>query len=161
MTRYSLLVPLAVACGVTPVLTGAQAPIPVGRWSANIRPTLAPSSGLGSSTARMYGSVNVTPNRNGTPGSWTVEIRLTSDRPSETLLWAIVPGRCQSGGVPEIQANQLPTLDVHANSNADLTASANLTLSPTNAYHLDIYRNGQQAENVIACATLKYSESKK
>lgn len=161
MSRYSLLVPLAVACGVAPALLSAQAPIPVGRWSANIRPTLAPSSGIGAATMRMYGSVNLTANRAGTPGSWMVEIRLTSDRPSESLLWDIAPGHCQSGAVAQIQPNQLPPLEVLANGNADITTAANLLLNPGDSYHLDIFRNGQQQENVVACATLKYSEKKK
>ena len=161
VARYSLLVPLAVACGVAPALLSAQAAIPVGRWNANIRPMLAPSSGIGSATMRMYGSVTVTANRAGNPGSWVVEIRLTSDRPSETLLWAIAPGRCQSGAVAQIQANQLPPLEVTANGTAEISTAANLILSPGDSYHLDIFRNGQQQENVVACATLKYSDKNK
>ena len=161
MARYSLLVPLAVACGAAHALLGAQAPIHVGRWSANIRPTLAPSSGIGASTMKMYGSINVTPNRAGAAGSWLVEIRLTSDRPSETLLWAIAPGRCQSGAVPEVQPNQLAPLEVRANGNADISAAVTLSMNPSDSYHLDVFRNGQQQEHVIACASLRYSEQKK
>jgi hypothetical protein len=107
----------------------------------------------------MYGTISLSPNRGGPVGSWMVEVSLSSDKTSETLQWAVVPGRCGSGDVPLKQANELPTLEVRTNGKAELSAAVTFPLMPSMAYHFDIYRGGGvQADNVIACSDLKHSD---
>lgn len=115
------------------------------------------SSNIGSSTKRMYGTVKMVPSKLGPPDSWDVEIHLTNDRPSETLMWSIAPGRCGSGALPLATARELPFLEVSTNATADLAANVRFPLDQNASYHLDIFRGGTQQEHVIACASLKHS----
>lgn len=159
MARSTLLAALATAA-LVPTVLSAQTDAVAGRWSANIRPTLSSSSGIGSSTKRIYGSVNITPSATGSRGAWQVEIHLTSDQNNEMLLWTVASGKCMSGAIPLVQPNELAPLEVRSNGVADLTANAALRLNTNEAYHLDVFRNGQQQEHVIACTSLKYTAPK-
>jgi hypothetical protein len=163
VNRLFRAIPVVSALAALPALLSAQAqaaPTASGRWTANIRPTVSMSSSIGSSTKRMYGSITIVPTTSGAPGSWDVDIHLTNDRPSESLMWTISPGRCGSGSIPLAQPNQLPFLEVRANETADVTANVRFALDPSSSYHLDIYRDGTQQESVIACAVLKHSKGK-
>lgn len=154
----SILPAACAALLLLPSLAGAQIAPPSGRWTANIRPSLSMSSNIGASTKRMYGSVKIVPSTTGPALSWDVEIHLTSDRPGETLMWTISPGRCGVGAIPFALPTELPLFEVRTNGTGDLTANVKFALDGNGAYHLDIYRGGSQPEHVIACAALKYSK---
>jgi hypothetical protein len=150
---------ITAALSLAPSLVMAQ-DAPKGTWTASIRPSLSMSGNIGSSTKRMYGSIKIVPSKSGQVGTWDIDLHLTNDRPSETLMWTISPGRCGSGAYPLALPNELPFLEVSANSTADLTANVKLVLAADGSYHLDIYRGGNQQDNVIACALLKYNAPK-
>lgn len=81
----------------------------------------------------------------------------TSSTQSELLAWAVVPGRCGSGGVPIAPTAQFPALEL-TNSGRGEVSATNLPLEiPLRDYHVNVYRGGDTLANVIACANLRAS----
>ncbi|MBL8997954.1 MAG: hypothetical protein KJZ74_09560 [Gemmatimonadales bacterium] len=125
------------------------------QYDGQFRPVQQSDGRVGMSTVqRIYGDVRIL-FREATDRSRVTLSLNTNNQQSEVLAWAVVPGRCGSGGVPLLPAAQFPPLEI-TNTGRGEVAGRELPLSmPSATYHVNVYRGGETLSNVIACANLQ------
>lgn len=106
--------------------------------------------------SRIYGTVSLTSvddNRDRT----RVRLNFTSQSGSNscTVQWALLPGRCGSGGLPPLPIDNVPIIEVGSDGRAQLDTELSLSLPESGEYHVNVYSGGQELSNVITCANLK------
>ncbi len=130
-----------------------------GRFTGSLR-----GSGVigGGDATRYSGSVEITPTSS-TAGAWRVEIKLSSGGgggSASMLQWSISPGRCGSRVQQLLAPSGLPQLEVRSGGSADLRFDGAITLDEKASYQLVVYGNGQNQQDIVACANLKYAAPK-
>ena len=105
-------------------------------------------------TVRVDGSVTVMSTG---AGNSKTRVRLTANFPvtNEQLPWAIAPGACGNGAVAVAAVSKFGTIDVGSTGRGELEVDLAIALSPTEKYHVEVYRSGQTLADVMACATLR------
>jgi hypothetical protein len=137
-------------------------PPKLGRWSGNIRTSLVTVSNSGNAEQTRYsGKVDVAPSENGREGVMKLEVRLSSNKGSEALEWAMSPGRCGSPLLPLVPPSEVPPLEVRPGGDADLRYEGPLNMTANGTYHFDVLRNGHSQANIVACADVKYQKPDK
>lgn len=127
------------------------------RWSGNFTPVQVRSSNVAIRTqSRIYGTVSLTSvddNRDRT----RVRLNFTSQSGANsfTVQWALLPGRCGSGGLPPLPIDNFPIIEVGSDGRAQLDTELSLSLPESGEYHVNVYSGGQELSNVITCANLK------
>lgn len=124
------------------------------QYDGAFRPIQQSDGRLGMNTVqRIFGNVRVL-YRESTGRSQIALTINTSSAVSEILSWAIVPGRCGSGGVPVMPAAQFPPIELSNNGRGDLKVDDVPIVLPLGTYHVNVYRGGENLTNVIACSNL-------
>ncbi|HMN10317.1 MAG TPA: hypothetical protein PKC83_16190 [Gemmatimonadaceae bacterium] len=127
------------------------------RWSGNFTPVQVRSSNVAMRIqSRIYGTVSLT-SADGAPERTRVRLSFTSQSGgnSFTVQWALVPGRCGSGGLPALPIDNFPMIEVGSDGRAQLDTELSLSLPESGEYHVNVYSGGQELSNVITCANLK------
>lgn len=158
--RFSFAV--AVAAVALPSLaaaqsSGASTEQPKIRWSGNFTPVQVRSSNVAMRTqSRIYGTVSLT-TADGNPDRTRARLNFTSQSGANsfTVQWALVPGRCGSGGLPVLPIDNFPMIEVGGDGRAQLDTELALSLPDAGEYHVNVYNGGQELSNVITCANLK------
>jgi hypothetical protein len=71
--------------------------------------------------------------------------------------WAVLPDRCGTAPLPLIGFEQFPLIDISTNGRGQVEADLPLDLTAVGTYHVNVYNGGQQLDNVVTCANLRYS----
>ena len=132
---------------------------PVGQqWTGNLQPTQQRSGTLAvTGQNRAFGSVKVTnPNAGGLQRMHVALMVAVPTESSSSLRWAMLPERCGSGDLPLLGFEQFPLIDLSTNGRGQIEVDLPLVLAPNSAYHVNVYKGGQQLDNVITCANLKF-----
>lgn len=127
------------------------------RWSGNFTPVQVRSSNVAMrALSRIYGTVSLT-SADDSRERTRVRLNFTSQTGgnSFTVQWALVPGRCGSGGLPPIPIDNFPIIEVGSDGRAQLDTELSLSLPESGEYHVNVYNGGQELSNVITCANLK------
>ena len=130
-------------------------------WSGSLQSVQQRSGGLVvTGQSRAYGSVNIS-RAEGNLRRMRVRLVVNATTSSGTtqFRWAVLPDRCGAGTLPLIGFEQFPLIDIGTNGRGEITADLPLELEPNSAYHVNVYSSGQQLDNVITCANLKYETS--
>jgi len=137
----------------------AEADQPVGpSWSGNLQPTQQRTGGLAvTGQTKAFGQVAIS----SAPGRLQrMHVKLTVSLPSQgaaSYRWAVLPDRCGAGSLPLIGFDQFPLIDVSTNGRGEVNADLPLELTPNGTYHVNVYDGGQQLDNVVTCANLRFN----
>lgn len=124
------------------------------QYDGTFRPIQQSDGRLGMTTVqRIYGNVRVIFRESTGRSQITLSLN-TNSAQSEILSWAIVPGRCGSGGVPVMPSAQFPPLELSNNGRGDVKVDDMPLALPQGNYHVNVYRGGDNLTNVIACSNL-------
>ena len=128
------------------------------RWTGSFQPTQQRTGALRvTGQNRTFGTITVARQESGAQDrvhvSLTVAVPVSS---SSSLRWAMLPERCGSGDLPLIGFEQFPLIDIGTNGRGQIEADLPLVMSPNSSYHVNVYDGGQQLDNVITCANLKF-----
>ncbi|HET9012555.1 MAG TPA: hypothetical protein VFN38_12110, partial [Gemmatimonadaceae bacterium] len=147
---------LGCATASRPSVIDDEAPNPY--WSGSLQPTQQRSGALVvTGQNRVFGSVRLWAKRSGNLDRMHVTLTVAVPTASATSLrWAVLPERCGSGDLPLIGFEQFPLIEVSTNGRGQVEADLPLVLAPNSVYHVNVYSGGQQLENVLTCANLKY-----
>jgi len=130
----------------------------VDHWAGSLQPTQQRSGALVvTSQNRAFGTVSMREVRAGNLAR--MHVALTVSVPPNVgsqLRWAVLPDRCGSGDLPLIGFDQFPLIDVGTNGRGQISADLPLELQPMGTYHVNIYSGGQQLDDVVTCANLKF-----
>lgn len=128
------------------------------RWSGNLQFVQQRTGAVApTGQSKAYGTVTLdmsARDRNRTRVQLLVNLPTAA---TTQLTWALVPGRCGSGGLPVMAIDQFPVLDVNNNGRGQLDVEIPLTLPPSGSYHVNVYRGGHQLNDVLTCANLRRS----
>ncbi len=145
----------ACATATTPATT-SNAPSG-GRFTGSLQPTQQRTGALAvTGQVKAFGSVTIAPTQGGNLERMRVSLVVTVPGANTSLRWAVLPQRCGSGDLPIIGFDQFPLMDVSSTGRAQVEADLPLPLLPNSAYHVNVYSGGQQLDNVVTCANLKY-----
>ena len=130
-------------------------------WSGNLQPTQQRTGGLAvTGQNKAFGRVSISRS----PGRLQrMHVKLSVSVPAQgaaSYRWAVLPDRCGSGSLPLIGFDQFPLLDVSTNGQGQVDADLPLDLTPTGTYHVNVYNGGQQLDNVVTCANLRFDDNK-
>jgi hypothetical protein len=154
-TGFTALMLLGCASAHRPDVIDDEA---VDHWAGNLQPTQQRSGALVvTSQNRAFGTVTMHEARAGNLDR--VHVALSVSVPPDAgpqLRWAVLPDRCGSGDLPLIGFDQFPRIDVGTNGRGQVSADVPLVLQPMGTYHVNVYSGGQQLDNVITCANLKF-----
>jgi hypothetical protein len=130
----------------------------VDHWAGNLQPTQQRSGALVvTSQNRAFGTVSMRETQFGNLARMHVSLTVAVPPSADPQLrWAVLPDRCGSGDLPLIGFDQFPRIDVGTNGRGQITADLPLELQPTGTYHVNVYSGGQQLDNVVTCANLKF-----
>lgn len=125
------------------------------RWSGSLQPIQQQTGRLGpTGQNKAYGNVTLT-----SKGPERIDISISVSTPlqgSNTLRWALLPGRCGTGSLPLVGIEQFPVIEVSSNGRADFNGEMSLALPESGTYHVNIYwAGGQQLSDVMTCANLR------
>lgn len=128
------------------------------RWSGNLQSVQQRTGSLSpTSQTRAYGSVDLLITERD-PNRTRAQIVVNLPTPQSTqLTWGLLPGRCGSGGLPVMPVDQFPVIDVGNNGRGQLDVEMPMTLPTGGTYHVNVYRRGNQLNDVVTCANLKRS----
>jgi len=151
-------------CGMTS-LTPAQdkkaksdtiVPMQARAYDGQFRPMQQSQGGLGMSTQqRIYGSVKIAFRESNERSKVNLTIN-TNLQQSEILGWSANPGQCGSGSVPYMPVAQFPGIEVSSTGRGEVELqNMQLSLPVSGAVHVNVYRGGDNLDNVIACANLR------
>lgn len=130
----------------------------VDRWTGSLQPTQQRSGALVvTSQTRVFGTVKMSMSQGSALRRMHVELTVAVPTSVDaSLRWAVLPERCGSGDLPLIGFEQFPLIEVSTNGRGQITADLPLEMRPTGTYHVNVYSGGQQLDNVLTCANLKY-----
>jgi hypothetical protein len=156
-TAASLLAAVALAgCASSQATSDTQEIVAAGaiQYDGQFRPIQQSDGRLGMSTQqRIYGTVRIIYRESNSRSVVNLTLN-TNAQQSEVLSWAVVPGRCGSGGVPVLPAAQFPPLEIGSTGRGDVINREVPIVLPQGAYHVNVYRGGETLTNVIACSNL-------
>lgn len=145
------------ACASTAKTTTSSDAPSGGRFTGALQPTQQRSGALVvTGQVKAFGTVTIAPTRGGNLERMHVTLVVTVPGANSSLRWAVLPQRCGSGDLPIIGFDQFPLMDVSTSGRAQVEADLPLPLTPNNAYHVNVYSGGQQLDDVVTCANLKY-----
>jgi hypothetical protein len=126
-------------------------------WSGNLQPTQQRTGGLAvTGQTKAFGQVSISR----APGRLQrMHVKLTVSVPSQgaaSYRWAVLPDRCGAGSLPLIGFDQFPLIDVSTNGRGQVDADLPLELTANGTYHVNVYDGGQQLDNVVTCANLRF-----
>lgn len=126
-------------------------------WSGSLQPTQQRTGGLAvTGQNKVFGTVNITPSESRVQ---RMRVRLTIGAPVQgatSFRWAVLPDRCGTGQLPLLGFEQFPLIDVSTNGRGQIETELPLVLTAGASYHVNVYDGGQQLENVLTCANLKF-----
>lgn len=126
-------------------------------WSGSLQPTQQRTGGLAvTGQNKAFGQVSIMPAEGNLR---RMRVRLNVAVPtnsSTTYRWAVLPDRCGSGQLPLLGFEQFPLLDISTNGRGQVEAELPLELTASGSYHVNVYSGGQQLDNVVTCANLRY-----
>ena len=135
--------------------TTAEPGVPT--WSGNLQPTQQRTGGLAvTGQNKVFGTVSITPSDSRIQ---RMRVRLMVGIPTQnatSLRWAVLPDRCGTGQLPLIGFEQFPLIEISSNGRGQIEAELPLDLTAGASYHVNVYSGGQQLENVLTCANLKF-----
>ena len=106
--------------------------------------------------SRIYGTVSlITADDNRERARVRLNFTSQTGGNSYTVQWALVPGRCGSGGLPVLPVDNFPMIEVGSDGRAQLDTELSLSPPESGEYHVNVYNGGQELSNVITCANLK------
>lgn len=128
-------------------------------WSGSIKPAERNTGTIGSTRKSMVeGSVFMTRDTKD-PTRSRIDLVLSSPTGNSSVSWALVPGRCRSGGVPVLPVNNFQPIDVGSSGRAELSVSIPFEFPDQGSYHVDIYAgNRATLADVVACSDLKLKD---
>lgn len=134
--------------------TGEVVPAGAVQFDGAFRPIQQSDGRLGMATQqRVFGSVRVLFRESS--GRSLVSLTITTNlQQTELLAWAVVPGRCGSGGIPVLPSSQFPALEISNTGRGEIRPTEIQLALPMGSYHVNVYRGGETLSNVIACANL-------
>lgn len=146
------------ACATRPAATTTSNEPAQPTWSGNLQPTQQRTGQLVvTSQTRAFGNVKIRPVEIGNFSRLHVSIVVGLPVTTSTSVrWAILPERCGSGDLPLIGFEQFPLMEVSNNGRGQLDTDLPITLTAGGTYHVNVYYGGQQLDNVVTCANLKY-----
>ncbi len=124
-------------------------------WKGSFSTVLQSTGSVGpANRVRVDGSVTVS---QAGVGNSKTRVRLTANFPTinEQLPWAIAPGACGNGAIAVAAVSKFGTIDVGSGGRGTVDVDLAITLSPSEQYHVEIYRSGQALSDVLACSTLR------
>lgn len=126
-------------------------------WVGSLQPTQQRAGGLVvTGQTRAFGAVRITP-AEGRLRRMHVHLVVALPVTSNTQYrWAVLPDRCGTGQLPLIGYEQFPLIDLSTNGRGELDVDLPLELEANSSYHVNVYSGGQQLDNVVTCANLKF-----
>lgn len=150
----------ASASGSAGAGTGTPSAAGVPTWSGSLQPTQQRTGGLAvTGQSKAHGNVSITPAAGQLQRMHVVLTVTLPTNNAATYRWAVLPGRCGTGPLPLIGFEQFPVIDVGANGRGQIEIELPLELAAESSYHVNVYRGGQQLDNVVTCANLRYEAS--
>ena len=79
-----------------------------------------------------------------------------------TVAWALHPGQCGAASLPVLAVNVFPSIDLGGNGRGHVEGDIPLEMPREGQFHANVYNEGggQQLENVMTCANLRYEQPK-
>lgn len=143
----------------SPATSAADPGVPT--WSGNLQPTQQRTGGLAvTGQNKVFGTVNISPSDSRVE---RMRVRLTIGAPVQaatSFRWAVLPDRCGTGQLPLLGFEQFPLIDVGANGRGQIETDLPLVLTGGASYHVNVYSSGQQLDNVLTCANLKFEPAR-
>ena len=109
---------------------------------------------------KAFGTVTISPSEGRVQ---RMRVRLSVGVPAQNATsyrWAVLPDRCGSGQLPLIGFEQFPLLEVSTNGRGQLEADLPLVLTAGGSFHVNVYSGGQQLDNVLTCANLRFTPAR-
>ena len=127
------------------------------KWTGAFQPTQQRSGALQvSGQNKAAGNITMT-TADGSLQRMRVQLMVSTSLSNVSQLrWAVLPGRCGSGDLPLIGFEQFPLIEVSANGRGTAEGDLPIQLDGNGSYHANVYNGGQQIDNVVTCANLKY-----
>jgi len=132
-------------------LTPAEA-----KWSGAILPK-EQNSGQAAASRRtlINGQVDMVADAD-YPTRTRIDITIGTPVTNSTVLWALVPDRCGTGGVSVLPVNAFPPIEVGPSGRGEVSAVVPFQLPTQGNFHIDIYESRRATlADVQACAELK------
>jgi len=125
-------------------------------YDGQFRPMQQRQGGVQMATPqRVYGSVKIAFRESNERSNVNLTINTTLQQ-SEILGWSANPGQCGSGSVPFMPIAQFPVIEVNTTGRGEVDVqNMQLSIPASGPVHVNVYRNGDSLENVIACANLR------
>jgi len=125
-------------------------------YDGQFRPMQQRQGGVQMATPqRVYGSVKIAFRESNERSNVNLTINTTLQQ-SEILGWSVNPGQCASGSVPFMPIAQFPVIEVNTTGRGEVDVqNMQLSIPASGPVHVNVYRNGDSLENVIACANLR------
>jgi hypothetical protein len=140
---------------------GASPESGVPTWSGSLQPTQQRTGSLAvTGQSKAFGTVVIRP---AAGALRRMHVQLTVSVPTSGATqyrWALLPDRCGTGELPLIGFEQFPIIDIGSNGRGQIEADLPLELSANSTYHVNVYSSGQQLDNVVTCANMKYEVSR-
>lgn len=90
------------------------------------------------------------------PNRTKIDITLGTPSTNTTVLWALVPDRCGTGGVSVLPVNAFSPIEVGPSGRGEVTVVIPFELPTQGSFHIDIYQARRATlADVQACAELK------
>jgi hypothetical protein len=126
------------------------------RWTASLPPTRNRSESAMTPTelTKAYGSVTLTATE-GSPSRSHVVLAVTTPVKSQSLRWAILPGACGANTLPLIGFEAFPLIEVGSSGHGTLESDIPVMLPTEGQYHVNVYFQGQQINDVMTCGALR------
>lgn len=124
-------------------------------WSGRFQPVNQNTGGLQMQRVqRVAGDVKITTPAGSARSKIFVSVN-TGARESEVVTWAVAPGRCGSGAIPLAAVSQFPALEITNSGRGEVNTEMALQMTSGGAFHVNLYRGGENLANVFACASLR------
>jgi hypothetical protein len=148
------------ACAAAPASTSTTTTNEPSRpgWTGSLQPTQQRTGGVGvTGQTKAFGTVTITPS----PGTLqrmhvTISVAVPTTT-AQSLRWAVLSGRCGSGDLALIGYDAFPLIDISSNGRGQIETDLPLAMESGGTYHVNIYSGGQQLENVVTCANIRYN----
>lgn len=127
-------------------------------WSGPLQPTQQRTGSVAvTGQIKAFGNVAITQS----PGVLqrmhvVLSVAVPTTLPPQ-MRWAVLSGRCGSGDLALIGYDAFPLLDISSNGRGQIETDLPLNMEASGTYHVNVYSGGQQLDNVVTCANLKFN----
>jgi len=129
-------------------------------WSGPLQPTQQRTGGLNvTGQIKAFGNVTISASEGSLQRQHVYLTVAVPTTLSQQLRWAVLSGRCGNGDLALIGYDAFPLIDISSNGRGQVEADLPLNLDAEGSYHVNVYNGGQQLENVLTCANLKYNSN--